>query len=115
MATELDRAWSDFSDHFRQNIFPALVSSDIALSIPADDGQFDVRQAAEVGASLILDKPVIILVVKGRTISDRLRRCADVVLDDWDMNNPASLERLQGAIDKIRGSNNANNEEQRAV
>jgi hypothetical protein len=115
MATENDRAWNEYSQHFRRNVLPKIMSSEVTLSIQAGDGQFDVKQATEVGAAIILGKPIVLLVPKGRTISEKLRLCADVVLDEWELNDPKAFsERLGAAFEQMGiGVNNANNDDQR--
>lgn len=103
--SEHDRAWADYSAHFRSKGFPALASSAVMLSIYSGDGSdFDVKQATELGAALLLDKPLLLVCLRGSTLPTRLRRAADVVLDDVDMGDKADQDRLTAAIEAIVGS-----------
>jgi hypothetical protein len=101
MAEHEDRAWRDYSRRFRTNVLPKLLDSAIFLSIGSEVGDFDVKQATELGAALLCDKPLLLLIPRGRTVGARLRRAADVVLDDADMNDPAFRERLADAMRQI--------------
>jgi hypothetical protein len=99
--TAEDRAWSDFSREFRAEVLPKLLSSAICLSIQSDEDGFDVKQATEIGASLLLGKPVLIVVPLGRTVPPGLRRAADVVIDDWQPGDVASQDRMLTALRQL--------------
>lgn len=96
-----DRAWADYSASFRTEVLPNLMNSACFLSIGAETGEFDVKQATELGVALLLDKPFLLLIPKGRTVGERLRRAADVVVDDWDPRETSSQERLVAAIRQL--------------
>jgi hypothetical protein len=99
-----DRAWADYSQDFRDRVLPKLLDSAVFLSIGSEVGEFDVRQATEIGAALVFDKPILIVVPKGRNIGMRMRRAADVVVDDWDAHDPASQARMVAAIKQLNQS-----------
>ena len=101
MPTREDRAWADYSERFRREVMPKMLSSSIFLSIGSEVGLFDVRQATEIGAALAFDKPILIVVPKGITIGARLRRAADIVLDDFDAKDEASQFRLAEAMKRL--------------
>lgn len=103
MASREDRAWADYSEGFRHEVLPKLLDSGIFLSIGTDVGKFDVKQATELGAALLCDKPLLLVVPPGRTIGKRLRRAADIVIDDFDVARPDSQERLTAAMRRLRG------------
>lgn len=96
-----DRAWVDYSAAFRREVLPNLMSSACFLSIGAETGEFDVKQATEIGAALLLDKPFLLIVPKGRKVGERLRRAADAVVDDFDPRQPTSQERVVAAIRRL--------------
>lgn len=100
-----DRAWTDYSQRFRREVMPKLLDSAMFVSIGTEVGEFDVRQATELGAALLFDKPMLLVVPKGRSIGQRLRRAADVVVDDWDSNDPAAQARMVAAIKELGGVN----------
>jgi len=103
MARENDRAWADYSEGFRREVLPKILDSAMFLSIGTAVGEFDVKQATELGAALLCDKPLLLVVPPGRTISERLRRAADIVLDDFDVSRPESQERITTALRQLKG------------
>jgi hypothetical protein len=104
MSSKQDRAWADYSERFRREVLPQLLSSACLLSIYSGDGSdFDVQQATELGASLLLGKPLLLITTPGTTLPDGLRRAADVVLEDWRPEEPGSQERLAAALQRITG------------
>jgi hypothetical protein len=97
-----DRAWLELSENFRKNGLPKIMSSSIFLQIYSGDGtDFDVKQAMEMGAMLLLDKPLIIICPAGRKIPTRLARAADYIIEDWDATSTDSQERLSAAIKAV--------------
>lgn len=97
-----DKAWSDYSEHFREDVIPKLLNSAVYLAIGTEAGEFDVKFATETGAAILLDKPMLIVVPKGRTIGIRLRRAADIVLDDFDLKDATSQSRMLEAINLLK-------------
>lgn len=96
-----DRAWSDYSATFREQVFPHLMSAHVCLSMVGGDPlnvTADVVQAAtEIGYILMLGKPLILLVAPGQTIPPKLRAAATVVLDDY-LGVKEDDERLRAAF-----------------
>jgi hypothetical protein len=101
VSRQRDRAWADYSEHFRREVFPHLVSSAVSVSIVGGGRNIDAKQAAELGAILLLDKPLIVVCVPGATISSRLRRAADVVIEDWSPDNQAAQDQLAAAVKRL--------------
>jgi hypothetical protein len=101
MSDKEDRAWRDYSERFRRDVLPQLLDSGIFLSIGSEIGDFDVRQATELGAALLYGKPLLLVIPRGRQIGVGLRRAADEVVDDWDANDPDAQERLAAAMRRL--------------
>jgi hypothetical protein len=99
--TSEDRAWADYSDGFRREVLPKLLGSAVFLSIHSDNADFDVKQATEMGAALLLGKPLLIVVPRGRTLPAGLRRAADAVVDDWDASDQGAQQRLVEAMRQL--------------
>jgi hypothetical protein len=98
-----DRAWADYSEHFRNDALPKLLSSAVFLSIQAEGPEIDVQQATQLGAAMLLGKPLLFVVPPGRTMPDCLRRAADYVIDDWRAEDPRCQQELTAAIQAITG------------
>jgi len=99
MTNKSDRAWKDYGDRFRREVLPKILDSAVFLAIQADE--FDVKMATELGAALLMDKPLLLVCPSGRVIPERLRRAADIVIDNWDASNPDAQERFAEALKKL--------------
>lgn len=98
--------WSDnpqfkkYARHFREDVLPRITDSALFVAIGSD--QLDIKFVTEIGAALVLDKPFLLVVPPGRHVSARLRRAADVVVDDYDQS-PAAQHRVLLAIQELTG------------
>jgi hypothetical protein len=101
MTDKQDRAWRDYSNRFRREVLPKLLESAIFMSIGSEVGNFDVQQATELGAALLMGKPILIVIPRGRTIGAQLRRAADEIIDDWVAGTPESEERMLAAMRRL--------------
>lgn len=99
--SEPDHAWADYSEHFRGYVLPQILSSEVFLSIQAEGADFDVKQATEIGAALLLDKPLLLLVPTGRTAPEHLRRAADEIIEDWEPTDRGAQQRIAAAIQRM--------------
>lgn len=102
-----DRAWTDYTEHFRRDVVPRLLSSasiiQIGEGVP-DEITSDVIQAGtELGVMLLLDKPLILLVPIGTTVPAALRRAATEVVEDVDMDDPATQDRIAAVVRRLGG------------
>lgn len=99
-----DRAWADYSETVRTGLIPKLLSSAVCLQIYSGDGSdFDVKQATELGAMLLMDKPLVLIAIPGAVVPTRLARAADVVLRDFDVHDPSDQVRLNAALRRFAG------------
>jgi hypothetical protein len=102
MSSKEDRAWADYSNRFRREVLPKLMDSAVFLSIGSEVGTFDVRQATELGAALLIGKPIMLVVPPGRTLSPQLLRAADEVIDNWRPEQKESQDRMMAALERLR-------------
>jgi len=101
MSKSEDRAWKDYSERFRRETLPKLMDSAIFMAIGTDPGVFDVQMATQLGAAIMADKPLLLVVPRGRSISAHLRRVADEVIDDWEPTDKDAQERFSDAIARL--------------
>jgi hypothetical protein len=98
-------AWTDYSDFFRREVLPSVMSQPVFLSVGTEAAEkFDIKQATELGAALLLGKAILLVVPKGRQLNPALRRCADIVLDDWQPEDAGAGERLVRAMQQLQAS-----------
>ena len=92
------KAWAQ---HVREDMLPKLQSSALAAML-ITGGDPDVKLAVELGMSILLDKPVIVMVTAGATVPEHLVRCADEIIE-FDSNTPErTVVRLQEAIERLQ-------------
>jgi hypothetical protein len=76
-----DPVWRDFAMRVRAEMLPQLTDSSICVSIaPGDRGNGDVKYWVELGASIMLDKPIVVVAHPGHQLPERLLRVADKVV-----------------------------------
>jgi hypothetical protein len=85
----------DFFEHARREMFPKLKSSAMSLMIL---GEPDPKLCLELGAAILFDKPILVIVPKGRSVPLALRTIANKILEDVDMNDESSQTRLSAAM-----------------
>jgi hypothetical protein len=104
-----DRAWADYTEGFRKTVLPALLSSAYMVQVGESfkPETLDLRAATEIGLMLLLDKPLLLVVPRGDVVPAALRRAAAVVLDDFDVADPDSQERMSAAIKQLTGSHDS--------
>jgi hypothetical protein len=89
----------EFAKHVRTEMLPKLSESAITISLaPGVDP--DVKYAVELGFSIMLDKPIILVAMPGRTIPAKLRKVADAVIEA-DVTTDAGQTLLQEAIASV--------------
>jgi len=96
---EFDQAYGELVRHVREVTVKKMEESAMVMSLVPDDG-FDVKFAVELGAAIMLNKPLMVIQLPGRSIPDKLRTIADVVLEA-DIDTEEGLDRLGGAMEKM--------------
>jgi hypothetical protein len=86
----------DFLDQATQDALPKIRNSAVTLQIAPGD-EPDAKIAVELGFSLLLDKPIVVVVPEGRTVPEHLRRVADAVIP-WDDDKDVMAKRVQDAL-----------------
>ena len=85
------RRWAD---DMRARLIPKMKDSASVLMIaPSMDDKFDIQFALQIGAAILLEKPLILLVQRGRVIPPKLRAIADRIIEvDLDSITMDSVE-----------------------
>jgi hypothetical protein len=102
---EDDPEVDEFIELALREMFPKLFESAFAVSIMpgARDkpNKGDAKYWIELGASIMYEKPIILVVVEGAHIPQKLQKVADeiVVMDPNDMDSAA--QDIQAAIERM--------------
>lgn len=83
--------------HVRKTLIPMLDQSAITISLGPDLGNTDIKFAVELGLSILMDKPILVVALPGRTVPDKLRMIADDVVH-CDPHTKAGQAELMEAI-----------------
>ena len=97
-----DPIYSAWEAAVRADCLPKLRDSALTVSL-APKGDPDIKYAVELGLSIMMDKPIILIVAPGQEIPRKLRDVADAIVDvDWDnFGTNGGAERIQAAIDEM--------------
>jgi hypothetical protein len=90
----------DLQESADRDLFPKLKGSRFAMAII--EGGPDVKLCLEVGASLLLDKPLLLLVKRGSFLVPlKLRNIADAVVEFDSFSDVEARLEIQEAVRRI--------------
>lgn len=98
--------WDDASviawaRHVVDDMVPKLEESAMSLNLVPDD-KGDVKFWVELGAAIMLDKPIIAVVFRDRPIPEKLERVADEIVRLPEGVDAAGSDELAAAIQRVR-------------
>lgn len=79
LSGEERRDWDSFVEHFRLDSLRKIADSDMFVAI-ANENEIDPKFCMELGAAIMLDKPLVIVVPPDRVVPLRLQRIASHVI-----------------------------------
>lgn len=86
--TDDQSGWDAYHAHAMETLLPMIGDSAVTISLCPHDGEADVKFALELGFSIMLSKPIIVVVDEGGTLPEGLAKVATAVvrgdLDDDD-------------------------------
>lgn len=90
-------------EHIMGDMVPKMEGSALVCSILPHDREGDVKFWVELGASIMLDKPIVIVAFDDDEIPERLRRVADEVVVCPEGVSPESTDELAAAFKRVLG------------
>jgi nucleoside 2-deoxyribosyltransferase len=94
-----DPEWLAYADHVRESLIPMVKNSALSVAM-FGTGDPDPKQAIEIGYMVLLDKPIIVTVMPGAKVPNKLARVADEIVEAAD--DPATTSmRLKAAIKRV--------------
>lgn len=92
--------WDQLVRSVIEELVPKMNASALVVSLFPDDMEADVKYALELGYSIMLDKPIILIAHPDAVVPDKLLRVADSVCR-VDFSNPEIADHdIKAAIDK---------------
>ena len=89
-----DPEFREWERDVREHLIPKLNDSAITISL-APSGDPDVKYAVELGMSIMMDKPIMLVIAPGQKVPRKLRQVADKIVA-IDIRSPRWQE-LEGA------------------
>jgi hypothetical protein len=93
--------FNPFLEHFEKVVLPRMAETFVTIIILTDS--IDSKLALEVGASILLDKPILILTRHRSLVNAQLAKVAAKVIEmpmgDWKTPEAGAL--IQAAIEKM--------------
>lgn len=102
---QTDPEWIEFVRHHREHSIKAMSESSIVMHL-APPGEmtwdnFDVKYALELGASILMGKPILVVAMRDRDIPPKLFAVADAIVTDIDLDTQAGQDRIAYAIKSL--------------
>ena len=93
-----DPEWKRLERRVRHDLLPKMKESATTMIIAPDtDTDFDLMFAIQIGASILLEKPLLVMKPRGRTVLPKLERIADRVIE-MDPDNDAGMQEQIAAF-----------------
>jgi hypothetical protein len=89
------KAWLESAG---RDMLPQMEAS--AISFAIFTGKIDPKLCIEIGAAVLYDKPIVLLVVRDSFVPANLERCAAQIVRG-EMNDPETRRRMQQAIEQV--------------
>lgn len=89
----------EYLEHARLEMLPKLKQS--ATSIIILNSEPDIKLCTELGASILYEKPIIVLAIKGALVPDALRRLADRVVEVDELDEDAKTQMLEAVTEVL--------------
>jgi hypothetical protein len=84
----------------KKELVPKIGSSRIVISIAPHKGKTDVKYAVELGMSIMLDKPIIVVAATNDDVPPKLRAVADKIIIGT-IGEPGFADRIQAAMEEM--------------
>jgi Trp operon repressor len=103
MTPEEQAQWDRFVTAARKTVIEGIAPSALTMILsPPDPENLDIKQAFEIGASLLLDKPLVLLVMSGRPVPPGLRRAAHTIIRlQEDLDTEAGRRELKRKLEPV--------------
>lgn len=96
-----DPEFIEWANHVQNDVVPKMKGSAVCVNL-APQGETDIKFACELGLSIMLDKPIVLVCEPGQILPDKLLNIADKVVElDWKGNPNASTELGEAIADFV--------------
>lgn len=93
------REWDSFVEYVRRETLTNMSKSSAVISF-APAGKPDVKFCVELGMSVMLDKPIVVVIAVGQVVPGKLRKVADEIIEA-DIDTEAGRDKVAKRLDKF--------------
>lgn len=80
LSDEERRDWDQIVAHVQDKTVPAMQGSAFVMSLVPSDGKPDIKFAVELGLTIMMEKPLVVVAAPGQHVPDKLLAIADLVI-----------------------------------
>lgn len=95
VSTDWGEEFEKYVDHFRRDAVQKMHESAYVMSLVP--GEFDVKFATELGAAIMMDKPLLAVVMPGAKVTRKLKLVADHIVEA-DLDTEEGREKVAAAV-----------------
>lgn len=98
---ENDPEWKAWAARIARDVVPMIDGSAVTISFAPGSGKPDIKYAVELGLSIMLDKPIMIVADVGQVLPGKLERIADEIVR-VDRGTPEAIVKIADAIQRMQ-------------
>ena len=96
-----DPEFAGWADDVLTGMYPRMKDKAVVMSIlPEEPSRGDVKLWVEIGAALMLDKPLILMVDRDTVVPEKLAHCADEIVRA-NIGDPDAAGLVHDAIERV--------------
>jgi hypothetical protein len=80
-------------------MLPKMRESATVLVLAPTVGKFDVQFAVQIGAAILLEKPLLVIMPTGQTVAPKLARIADRIIYTDGPGDPRTQDDIKKFMD----------------
>ncbi|SRR6266702_5205561 len=84
--------------HAEREMLPKMKDSAITIALFHD--KIDIKQCVEIGAAILFDKPIVVVVCGSKPVPANLKRVASAIVEG-NMRDDATKAKIQAALAKV--------------
>lgn len=93
--------WKDYKKRIQTDLLPKLEASAMTVTLaPTDPATTDIKFAVELGLSIMLNKPIIVVIDEAGVVPPGLEKIADAIIRG-DLAADSTREALGEAISQV--------------
>lgn len=94
----------EWAKHFNEDVLPMIEGSVLSASLVPEKGGGDVKFWVELGASIMMDKPIVAIACSEDDVPAKLRELADKVIIVADLDSQENIDMIaREMVDIVKG------------